>query len=195
MRPKRWELSAKIATDTLVVTVAEIKSSARMDASDTLLDTVIEGYIKAIQNKIERWAGLTLLKSRFIGYYDAFPVVMIINKHREISIEKIEYLDSDGILTTVDPLIYQLQKFDNYAKIFETETRSYPLPKCWTVDSVRVTAVAGWENKASVPDDIKSAISMSVIKMLQGDCGDNLALTKGAIELLRQYRNDYGWLE
>jgi uncharacterized phiE125 gp8 family phage protein len=195
MRPKRWDLILKTSLDSLVVTVAEVKASARMDASETLLDSTIERYIKAVQRKIERWAGITLLKTRFAGYYDEFPVVMVINKHPELTVEKIEYTDTNGLVKIVDPLIYQIQKMELHANIFENDGRAYPEVKTFTVDSVKITVLSGWLSASLVPEDIKSAIMMSVIKMLQGDCGDNEILTKGAIQLLKPYRNEMGWLE
>ena len=195
VRPLRWEIEEVLSEDVLAVTVAEVKESARMDSSETLLDATIEGYIKAVQNRIERWAGITLFKTTFRGYYDSFPVVMRIDKRPNMAVEKIEYIAPDGTLTELSPLIYQVQRFEKKSNIFNADGKCYPTEINWTVDSVQVVVTAGWEDADAIPEDIKSAIKMCVVKMLQGDCGDNDILTKGAIQLLKHYKDEMAWLE
>ena len=190
VRPLRWEIEEVLSEDVLAVTVAEVKESARTDSSETLLDATIEGYIKAVQNRIERWAGITLFETQFRGYYDSFPVVMRIDKRPNIAVEKIEYIAPDGTLTELSPEIYQLQRFEKKSNIFNADGKCYPTEISWTVDSVQVVVTAGWEDADAIPEDIKSAIKMCVVKMFQGDCGDNDILTKGAIQLLKHYKDE-----
>jgi len=188
VEPRKLELIEKVATDTLIVTVNEVKRSARIDEAETMLDAVIERNIKTVQSKVEKWAGLTLLKTRFRGFYDSFPVVMMLTKRPELIVEKIEYLDPTKTMKILNSEMYQVQKMEKESNVFPSENNCFPSTMMFTVDSVQITFVVGYASKNNVPDDIKDAIIDSVVNMIQGDCGEGTLLTKKAKALLRSYR-------
>lgn len=190
--PKRWTVDEVVSEDVFAVTVDEVKESARMDKEDNLLDDTIERYILTAQKRIEKYCGLTLFRTRFIGWYDSFPIVMLVEKKPFKEVQKIEYEDSEGV-KVLDGSIYQVQKMEFMTNVFLRKGRNYPAIKAWSVDVVKLFVESGWDNAEDVPEDIKTAIVMSVVKMLQGDCGDNNILTKGAKDLLRSYRDELSW--
>lgn len=188
IEPRKIDFIEMVATDELVVSVNEVKRSARIDEAETMLDDVIERNIKTVQKKIEKWAGLTLLKTRFKGFYDSFPFIMMLTKRPELQVEKIEYLDPTGTMNILDSEKYQVQEMEKESNVFPTENNCFPSTMMFTVDSVQITFVVGYASKSDVPDDIKDAVIDSVVNMIQGDCGEGTLLTKKSKALLRSYR-------
>jgi len=182
--PNRWEKVLQIATGN-IVTVNQVKIAARMDLLDTAMDSLIESYILSAQAAIEAYIGGTLLKTRFRGFYDGIPYVMRINKKPNLMVEQVKIFD-----VPVDSTLYEIQKRKNLTNIFLSKI-SFPDE----VDSVVVDITCGYESAALVPEQIKAAIIMCVVKMLTGDCGDNNIITKGAKDLLKLYRDETEWSE
>jgi len=190
LRPKRWEVTRTIATEELAVSVAEVKASARMDASDSLLDDVIERNIKSVQRRIEQHTGMSIFKKEFCGYYDEFPPVMEVTKFPEVSFVKVEYEDCNGVTQELGTESLQMQKYDTVANVFPVDSFIYPDVEYFTVDSVRILVYAGWAVASDVPDDIKDAIIDSVVSMVTGLCASSNILTKLAMDYLKPYRDE-----
>lgn len=178
----------------LVVSVAEVKLAARMDAESTLLDSTITSYIKAATKRIESFAGITIRETTFKGYYDSFPPVMDIRQQPNTEITKIEYYDVDNALQTLSATEYMIQKLKYSANILpSTETvNDYPTTY-YKTDAVIVYITAGYET-ADIPDDIKEAIKCMVVSMLQ-NCDPNIDIPKISISLVSDYRNSMSWME
>jgi len=177
---------------TLVVTLDEVKLCARMDTTDTLLDSTITAYIKSATKRIESYAGITIRETEFTGYYDSFPPVMDIRKQPNTAITKIDYYDVDNALQTLTE--YMIQKLKYSANILpSTKTvNSYP-ETYYKTDAVLVYITAGWET-ADIPDDIKEAIKQMVVSMLQ-NCDPDVDIPKISISLVSDYRNSFASLE
>lgn len=187
--PVRIEVAT--APTGLPVSVAQVKERARMDAGDTMMNATIEAYIKAVWKKVEAYTGLALLQTSFKAYYDSFPVVIAISKAPKIVVTKLEYIDINGILQTLDSSIYQIQLKKHDFNIFPKSEQKFPDVKRHTTDAVVVSFQAGWSTL--IPDDIKEAILHAVVAMLGNgeskDCFSQCSLPAISKSLLYDYRD------
>lgn len=169
----------------LIVTVSEIKTYERMDASDTLLDTAIEEAIKTATMLLENLSGAVFQAQTFECYYDAFPDAMEIPLHPNQAITKIEYYDTDNELQELTD--YDEQKKKYLTNIMPEYLDSFP--DCYdSTDRVIVSASAGY-SASDMPNDIKTAVKMTVSVLLNG-CGEQ-AVPKIAKSLISKYTDTF----
>jgi len=191
VNPTRIEITT--APSGLPVTVLQVKERARMDVSDTLMDSTILAYINAVWSKVEEYTGLALLETKFRAFYDGFPVVVAIQKAPKIVVQKIDYLDVTGDIQTVDANIYQVQKSNHFFNIFPKDMQRFPHVEKHKTDAVMIDFQAGWSNANSIPDDIKEAILFAVVSMLTGgagkECFGECSLPALSKSLLYKYRD------
>ena len=180
--PNRYEKLNQIATGN-IVTVDEVKAMARMDLESEFLDDTIEGFIKSAISRVEAYTGLILLRTRLRAWYDGLPMVMKLNKQPNLEVEGL-FVNGMGFGG------YEVQTMETFTNII-LEGRGEPDQ----ADSVYADILVGWESVSDIPQEIKTAIANMAVKMLTGDCGDNLILTKGAKDLLRPFRNEAQWME
>lgn len=179
-KPVRIE-DVTTVTPSLIVSVSDIKKYERMDATDTLLDGVIETAIRTATMTLESYAGAVFQSRSFKCYYDAFPDAIEIPLHPNQIITKIEYYDGENVKQ-------QLTSYDEQKKWLMTNI--YPVsgsnfPDCYdSTDRVIISATAGYAAD-KIPDDIKQAVISTVSVILNG-C-EEFDIPKIAKRLISKY--------
>lgn len=144
------------------VTVAAAKEYLRIDAGDDSFDTQVGDWIAASRADAEYISGTRMITQtvelRASGWSDLeqMPIGPV------QSISKIEYLDSDSVLQTLDSGVYVLVKSGLIAGIGFMSGAVWP-----TIadrrDAIRVTAVVGYGDAGSdMPADLYFAIMRAV---------------------------------
>jgi len=194
VKPVKTAISSGL--DFLPVTLTEVKTSARMDVTETLLDPTITSYIKAITSAVERYAGITIRQTDWIGYYDSFPTVMRLKKRPNFELigNKVEYYCED-IWNVLDEEDYEIQECKYYANIFSKTC--FPDVEEMTSPAVRINHRSGYANATVIPQEIKEAIIQGVVFLLQSpeSCGNSCALPLTSKLMLKDYKDKYSYME
>jgi len=192
VEPVRYEQTT--TPTALVVSVAEVKACARLDSADTLLDSLIESYIKASTMRIEKYSGLTIRETNFKGYYDSFPAVMKIRKRPNTLITKIEYYSEDNVLTTLAGTEYMIQKEKYCSNIMASDDTDIGFPETkYKVDAVIVYVTCGW-TALNIPEDVKESIKQLAVSMLT-NCDMSVAIPEISKSMVSPYKNHFVVME
>lgn len=87
------------------------KKNAKIDYEDE--DDLLQLFIDAVSDEIERFTGRTFIKREVIIGLSAFPKKYTLPVSANAAIESIEYVDFLGNTETLDPDYYKLFSYDN----------------------------------------------------------------------------------
>lgn len=146
------------------VTLAEAKAHLRVDIADE--DTLIEAWVRSATGLAEQATGRAIMPQVWRLSLDAFPCVIALARVPVRSITSITYVDAAGVTQTLDPSAYTLDNSDDYghAHIHPAYGTSWPAARCQP-NAVQVTFAAGYADAASVPEEIKDWIKLTVTSM------------------------------
>lgn len=129
-------------------------AAAKAHLRETLVDAGNDGYItsliKVVRTECENILQRTLLETTWLLSLDAFPAGAIdLPMPPLMSVEFIKYLDTSGVLTTLDPSAYVvIDKVGQVAPLYGT---SWPSTRCQP-GAVQIQFKAGYGTVAgSVP--------------------------------------------
>jgi len=158
-------INVKTAPTVEPITVSEVKDHLRITTAD--FDTILGELITAAREYVEKITGRALVQRTLEAQYKdwhnfdlPYPPV--------ISVDSIEYTDTDGNTSTVDASIYSV--VSDASKIILGYGQSWPTATLHPDEyPVKVTYKAGYEPEgspldytANIPRAIKSAIKMHV---------------------------------
>ena len=186
------------------VTLAEAKLHLRVevDDDDALISSLVAAATLAAEHLMNRaimpqkWLFTsdmfgTNFSQQYPGSYDS---KIPLNKPTVTGVDSVKYVDSaTGILTTLDPSIYQVVKASDYsASIVPAFGKAWPTPRNQP-ESVQVIFSCGYADAASVPDPIKIWIKLQVGAMYENR--ESERIERGAVcqlgfvdSLLDRYR-------
>lgn len=174
-------------SSTLVVTLAEVKESLRIDALNTSEDNLITRLIYTATNYFEMITGRDLINKTYKCYLNNFPIAtgyaaltygynqapcIRILKSKLQSITHIKYY-VDGVLVTWNSSNYYITDENDYAAIYLKEGSNWPSDADNRVQSVIITFVAGYgATAADIPYDIKQELLQYITYLYEnrGDC-------------------------
>lgn len=124
-------------------------------------DTEIRDFLKSAREDFEDATGRVLMTQTFEQVYDWFPTTINLVRAPVQSVTKIEYIDTEGVLTLLATSEYVLDSHREPARIVEAFGVSWPTTR-QTVNAVIVTFVAGYTSRALVPHTAKEALKLKL---------------------------------
>jgi uncharacterized phiE125 gp8 family phage protein len=157
----RWAVQVATPPASEPVTVAELKTHARIDLSDD--DTLLGLYITSAREWVEQHLERSLIDQTFVLYLDAVPV----GQYLELpfpkldSITHIKYYDSTDTLQTWASSNYRADTVSPVGRVTLKNGISWPSLITDRTDALQITYVAGYGSAASsVPESLKTAIKL-----------------------------------
>jgi uncharacterized phiE125 gp8 family phage protein len=154
--------------EVLPVTLEEAKGALRVDGTDS--DVEIERLIRSAVAHYEGWKGvlgICLVSQKWRQEYGRFEQKMALRIGPVESVAAIRIRNEAGQLSTVASENYAL-KYDAGGTPYVRFVNDYSAPTDLYEDApIAIEFVAGWpvvEEKATTPDDIKTAIILHVQK-------------------------------
>lgn len=161
-----------------LLTVAEVRAQARVDSDSE--DTLIQGYIDAAGSLIQDYLGKSLFTQTFKLYLNyGFPYVekpsgifrsapIILEKPPIQSVQKLYYVNTEGIETELTSDKYQTQLHGSYPKILPAYGLSWPDARN-VLEAVRVEYTAGYgADTTNVPKGVIQAARMITASFYEG---------------------------
>jgi uncharacterized phiE125 gp8 family phage protein len=145
----------------LAVTLEEAKLAATEEgtAHDEHFTNI---WIPAATLQAEnRMGGRAIVTQSWRLTLDAFPRMINITKSPLLSVQSIKYIDVDGVLQTMDPADYSIQKGQLDGLVYPAYNKCWPSTRN-EPGAVRIEFTAGFGTAENVPASIKNWILMAV---------------------------------
>lgn len=156
-----WSGSAAVGVGEVgaAITTAQAKEHLRITHADD--DTYIAAITLAASEWCEEYQNRVYVQREVIDYYDRFPTVIRPSKSPLISVDSVEYYDTDGVLQTLAAATYDVGIYKEPGRIALAYNQSWPSIRTM-INAVVVTYQAGWVARANVPEEIKHAVKLMV---------------------------------
>lgn len=141
------------------ITVAQAKTHLRITHSDD--DTYIEALTLVATEWCEEFQRRVYVQREVIDKFDEFPTVIRPRRSPLISVDSLKYIDTDGVLQTVDPADYEVGTYKEPGRITPAYNVSWPSIRA-VINAVTLTYQAGYVNRASIPTEMKHAVKLMV---------------------------------
>jgi uncharacterized phiE125 gp8 family phage protein len=153
------------AATALPVTLAEAKLAHRFDAAD--LDHDIIAMIADATCLAEHEIGQCLMSQTWELTLPSFPAAIRLTRPPVASIVSVTYIDTAGVLQTLDPAAYVLDATDSYgpAYLLPVYGTSWPATR-EQHNAVTVRYCAGYPDADSVPSYLKRQVKIFVAMLL-----------------------------
>lgn len=153
------------------VTLEEVREHGRIDGSEE--DALLTSLALAARVGVEAYLGRVLMSSTYTTTFECFPgsygeLRLPQSKWPVSSVSGVTYIDSAGDSQTLATSVYELVKGDTRGRLNLKYGQTWPSTRVHAgAENVTVTYVAGYEDAASVPDPIKTAIKMLVLELYE----------------------------
>jgi uncharacterized phiE125 gp8 family phage protein len=147
------------------VTLAEAKAHCRIDTSDddAYLTTLITVARTEAENRMQR----TLMTSTWRLLLDFFPDAIRLPMPRVIGVTSLQYVDLDGVLTTLDPSMYSVDVGSEPGWVVPAWDQEWPDTRA-QINAVSVLYTAGYGTSAAlVPAPLRQWILLAVGEMYE----------------------------
>lgn len=138
------------------VTLTEVKS--QLGITDTNSDSVLTRHITGARKWAEGYMRRSLMPQTHERRLNAFSDCIELPLPPVVSVASVKYIDSDGMLATVDAADYTLDTTPQVPFVRPAYGESWPSPRDES-SAVRVRYVAGYEVSALAPAKTISAIT------------------------------------
>jgi len=137
-------------------------------------DTLIENYIKAVRQFIEKHYGLALVTQTIEEKFDEFPGYPSYNSKSDLrlrispvqAVSSVTYYDEDGVEQTLSSDKYEVDTTSYIARLRPAPDEIWPHTRRNKMHAITVTYTAGYGDAASdVPETIRQAIALEVADM------------------------------
>ncbi len=148
------------------ITLAEAKAHLRVDEADE--DDLVTRLIGAAVAKVEgpRGLGLAIMERQWALSLHTFPRSIVLPLGPVKAVNTITYVDPAGAQQTLDPADYHADLKGEPAEIEPAFGKSWPATRNQR-GAVTVTFTAGYSDAATVPDDLKTALLMTVAHLFE----------------------------
>lgn len=168
------------------LSLVEVKSWLRVEHNADDID--ISALVVAARGLVEEFLGRQLVSATWrltAGWFPDFEIRL--PKPPLLSIASIQYLDTAGVLQTLDDETYDVDAAADPGVVMPASGYSWPATRTHP-QSVRITYQAGYGTAASVPEGIKTAIKLLIANWYQrrGD-GEDRGLPMSVELLLLAY--------
>ena len=148
-----------IPPSTSPISIAEVKSNSNIFHNDD--DVLIQGYIDAAVEYVEKYCGIALIERAGNIYIDCFTDVIYSPIHPLKDVSAINYIDQNGVTQTVNSSIYKVDYKSNPSKISLKANQSWP-DTANELNAVIIESEIGYGNASEVPNAIKQALLLIV---------------------------------
>lgn len=144
------------------VTLAEVKAQIRSDTGTE--DELITGYIEGARRFVENRLDLALIDQEITYKLDSFPYIdrLVLPRTNLISVTSVSYVDQDGATQTLATSVYGVDTFSTPGAIYLKTNKEWPTELLNERNVVTVVYRAGWDDRASVPRNIKQAVLLLI---------------------------------
>lgn len=192
------DYSLKILTEPASEPVTTTEAKAHLVVEHTSDDTLIATLITAARKHVEARTNRALVRQKWRLYRDSFADSMDLHKQPVISIDSVNYVDTDGVAHTVgddtSPVdgsaYYELDSSNGY--VLKVYGATYPPPRNQT-NAVWVDFWTGYADtsaspQGTVPADLRIAILLLVEHMYEhrGASSEIQLFTNPTFDLLLQ---------
>ena len=143
------------------LTLAEIRDHCRIDGESE--DAILAAFLVSARRHLEEIAGVAFLTQTLIRTMDRFPSsdVLYLPRPPLQSVTSISYLDADGVAQTFAAANYTVDTLSEPGRIGLVPGSSWPTTR-QQIAAVSITYVAGWTQRAAVPEDLRLALRLLV---------------------------------
>jgi uncharacterized phiE125 gp8 family phage protein len=165
--PQPLTKTANVSSD-LPVSLADAKDHLRITSDD--LDTEIAAVTEAAVDYCEQYAAVSLrVATQRVATYRAMPSGFVrFQTQRVISVDSVQYYDTDDNLQTIDAANYNLIESTGGGAILEFSSGLTVSSVADRLDAVQVTYTAGYASADDVPPAAIYAIKL-MLTALWGD--------------------------
>lgn len=138
------------------LTVDMLKAHMRIMGGDGSHDTILNAHLRAAITYFERATNRTFFYRSLRWLLDDFQPVFYLPLSPSDEVDSIKYLDTDGVMQTLDPAQYQVE-------LEGMPTRIAPAPgTAWPAVTKMYGAVVieYWAGESLIPADVQTAIYM-----------------------------------
>jgi len=149
---------------TLAVARSDVKDHLRIEQDEVDYDNDVDELIYAAMAYVMEETHHTLITTQYTAKWDSFPGdILKIPAWPIISIDSIQYIDTDGATQTLSPALYRTELVQCPATIRPAIDDDWPDTLADAIDSVTVTFTAGYGAAATdVPYMFRSMIKLLV---------------------------------
>jgi uncharacterized phiE125 gp8 family phage protein len=141
------------------ITLEQAKAHLRVTGSEE--DSLINNLIVAVRNEAESYLNRVLIEQVWDLYLDEFPDdsddEIVIQKTPVTAITYIKYYDSAGVLQTWDRANYDLDHYNEPARVYSAYEVYYPAIRL-IKNAVQIRFTCGYGEAGDVPEAIKSGM-------------------------------------
>lgn len=141
------------------ITVAQAKTHLRITHSDD--DTYIEALTLAATEWCEEFQRRVYVQRQVVDQFDEFTDVIRPRWSPLISVDSLKYIDTNGVLQTIDAADYDVGTYKEPGRITPAFSKSWPATR-GIINAVTLTYQAGYANRASIPTEMKHAVKIMV---------------------------------
>ncbi len=158
---QEWDQYIDTPASESVIALQDAKSflGVTHDEDDDLIQSLISGaaaQAEAIMNR-------TLLQTTRVLLLSHFRDEILLPQPPCISVDQIQYLDTDGVQQTLASSVYQVNTTAQPARIKLAYNQDWPDYRNGQYNSVTITYKSGYgKNRAHIPADIMTALKMIV---------------------------------
>jgi uncharacterized phiE125 gp8 family phage protein len=148
----------------LAVSMDLARASARVDGTD--LDGEIELAVKSATRTAEHLTGRSFINQTWMVTLDHFPDSIRLDHPPIVQVDHVNFYDTNGVLQTLDPQDYMVDKASEPGFIVPAPGRAWPATAAH-INAVEVQYVAGYgPTHAAVPPEAQDFILVRVQEKL-----------------------------
>ncbi len=162
------------------VTLDELKAWLNMTAANTSQDGNLTEIIAMVTKNAERYTKRDFIAKTYLTYRDGLYQGQPVQLRRTptTSIDSIQYLNDDAVLTTIDSSVYYFTKTNGseFSLVLPNPQQAWPQDILFgRLQSVEILFIAGWADAADFKErwaDLWQAllIHMAYVFQNRGDC-------------------------
>ena len=149
------------------ISIAEVKSQQGILATDTQSDAIIGRRITEARQFAENYMQRAILTQtqevRFEGFPHAMGEKIELPYPNLLSVVSVKYLDTDGVLQTLDPSLYVVDSYSRLGSVTALWGTFFPYTRVHENNSVRIQYTCGYgPSAADVPALLREALLITV---------------------------------
>ncbi len=184
---RSWRVTDPPASEP--VTVTEFKQFARIDC-DSSEDTLIETFISAVRDAIEKYIHRALMEQEITLVMDFWPEKEWIELPNPplVSVDGIYTVDEDGVETEFDSSYYYIDDIAEPGKLHIKQSYSPPTNSTRYYSGFKIVYIAGYGDAEDVPELLKLAIKLWATVVYETKILDPGKPPAEVVNLLNLYR-------
>lgn len=139
------------------VSISEFKDHSTIEITDD--DALVDGFITAARVILENDTKRAFVTQTWDYYLYGFCDVMILPFGKIQSVSAITYTDENGATQTLSASVYTVDTYRDPGRVVLAYDQAWPSTRD-EINAVKITYVAGYGAASSVPQPIKTAVSL-----------------------------------